>query len=84
MMALVECFARCRLFSPPPCGEGSGVGGAVTAVCADPPLQLSPARGERAHRWCRLRLVQHHQLSKSFSARALPALLHSGPTGARR
>ena len=36
--------------SPPPCGEGSGVGVGVWATCAtqprDPPLRPSPTRGE--------------------------------------
>src|SRR5258707_10474983 len=35
------------LDSPPPCGEGSGVGVATSAVVSDdPPPRPSPARGE--------------------------------------
>src|SRR5258708_625659 len=39
-----------RLFSPPPCGEGSGMGvdewGTLSATLPDPPPRPSPARGE--------------------------------------
>jgi isoleucyl-tRNA synthetase len=36
--------------SPPPCGEGSGVGGAgAKGSAGHPPPQLSPTRGEGAH-----------------------------------
>src|SRR5215468_10338574 len=41
---------RGGLFSPPPCGEGSGVGvapyGRAVALSLDPPPRPSPARGE--------------------------------------
>ncbi|MGJ5177829.1 RluA family pseudouridine synthase [Bradyrhizobium oligotrophicum] len=36
-------------FSPPPCGEGSGVGVPAKTARVDPPPQPSPARGEGAH-----------------------------------
>src|SRR5579871_6433765 len=46
---------RERFFSPPPCGEGSGVGvdelGHGRASLADPPPRPSPTRGEGAGRF---------------------------------
>src|SRR5262249_41378946 len=37
--------------SPPPCGEGLGVGATTSAICnwGYPPPQPSPTRGEGAH-----------------------------------
>src|SRR4051812_32777531 len=49
-VVVLSLVMSCSLHSPPPCGEGSGVGVHINGVAwGYPPPQPSPTRGEGAH-----------------------------------
>ena len=65
--------------SPPPCGEGSGVGvvpdGAQRCLLSHPHLQLLPARGRRAHRAFRKPLYEYRSPQRGRERRMRPQRL---------
>jgi tripartite-type tricarboxylate transporter receptor subunit TctC len=82
----VEKNLQRAFFSPPPCGEGSGVGvgrcGAFVAAPRDPPPRPSPTRGEGAEAPCVVARRRNVIAALSFVALAFIACAAPAPAAA--